>query len=140
MNKLDRLGPDVNYLRGLWKFNRVQTILTELGLNAEPALIEMMAVIAAQERRMINRRTKAAPAAAKAQGIKLGGNPTPSCQRWSEPRHCARCSSGLLVCRIGRGQVAQRTRHQDRDRQGVDRSLSCRAVAQTPDRLNIQAG
>ena len=51
VNKLDRLGRDVNHLTGLWKFGRVQIIITELGLNAEPVLIEMMAVIAAQERR-----------------------------------------------------------------------------------------
>jgi DNA invertase Pin-like site-specific DNA recombinase len=73
VNKLDRLGRDVNHLTGLWKFGRVQIIITELGLNAEPVLIEMMAVIAAQERRMISRRTKAALAAAKARGVKLGG-------------------------------------------------------------------
>jgi DNA invertase Pin-like site-specific DNA recombinase len=73
VNKLDRLGRDVNHLTGLWKFGKVQIIITELGLNAEPVLIEMMAVIAAQERRMISRRTKAALAAAKARGVRLGG-------------------------------------------------------------------
>jgi DNA invertase Pin-like site-specific DNA recombinase len=52
--------------RAFGKFSR------ELGLNAEPVLIEMMAVIAAQERRMISRRTKAALAAAKAWGVKFG--------------------------------------------------------------------
>ena len=36
VNKLDRLGRDVNHLTGLWKFGRVQIIITELGLNAEP--------------------------------------------------------------------------------------------------------
>jgi hypothetical protein len=57
----------------------VQIIITELGLNAEPVLIEMMAAIAAQERRMISRRTKAALAA----GPLCQRNP--ACSRPSQP-------------------------------------------------------
>src|SRR5262245_30472157 len=43
------------------------------GLNAEPFTIEIIAAVAAQERRLISRRTKDALAAAKARGVKLGG-------------------------------------------------------------------
>ena len=44
--------------------------IAELGLNAEPFTIEIMAAVAAQERRLISRRAKGA--AAKARGVKLG--------------------------------------------------------------------
>ena len=105
---------------------RPRIIITELGLNAEPVLIEMMAVIAAQERRMISRRTKAALAATKARGVKLGGyrhdgpnTKLPALERAAAPRPVFAELAALSSS--GRGQGAQRTRHQDRDRQGLDR-------------------
>jgi DNA invertase Pin-like site-specific DNA recombinase len=55
------------------KHGKVQIVIAELGLNAEPFTIEIMAAVAAQERRLISRRTKEALAAAKARGVKLGG-------------------------------------------------------------------
>ena len=55
------------------KHGKVQIVIAELGLNAEPFTIEIMAAVAAQERRLISRRTKDALAAAKARGVKLGG-------------------------------------------------------------------
>src|SRR5262245_20735224 len=71
--KLDRLSRDTQFVTGLMKHGKVQIVIAELGLNAEPVVLEMMAVIASQERRMISRRTKDALAAAKARGVKLGG-------------------------------------------------------------------
>jgi DNA invertase Pin-like site-specific DNA recombinase len=71
--KLDRLSRDTHFITGLMKHGKVQIVIAELGLNAEPFTIEIMAAIAAQERRLISRRTKDALAAAKARGVKLGG-------------------------------------------------------------------
>ena len=71
--KLDRLSRDTHFVTGLMKHGKVQIVIAELGLNAEPFTIEIMAAVAAQERRLISRRTKDALAAAKARGVKLGG-------------------------------------------------------------------
>jgi DNA invertase Pin-like site-specific DNA recombinase len=71
--KLDRLSRDTHFITGLMKHAKVQIVIAELGLNAEPFTIEIMAAVAAQERRLISRRTKDALAAAKARGVKLGG-------------------------------------------------------------------
>ena len=71
--KLDRLSRDTHFITGLMKHGQVQIVIAELGLNAEPFTIEIMAAVAAQERRLISRRTKDALRAAKARGVKLGG-------------------------------------------------------------------
>jgi DNA invertase Pin-like site-specific DNA recombinase len=71
--KLDRLSRDTHFVTGLMKHGKVQIVIAELGLNAEPFTIEIMAAVAAQERRLISRRTKDALAAAKSRGVKLGG-------------------------------------------------------------------
>jgi DNA invertase Pin-like site-specific DNA recombinase len=71
--KLDRLSRDTHFVTGLLKHGKVQIVIAELGLRAEPFIIEIMAAVASQERRMISRRTKEALAAAKARGVKLGG-------------------------------------------------------------------
>jgi DNA invertase Pin-like site-specific DNA recombinase len=73
VSKLDRLSRDTHFVTGLIKHSRVQIVIAELGLNASPFMLEIMAVIASEERRMISRRTKDALAAAKARGVKLGG-------------------------------------------------------------------
>jgi DNA invertase Pin-like site-specific DNA recombinase len=73
VSKLDRLSRDTHFITGLMKHGKVQIVIAELGLNAEPFTIEIMAAVAAQERRLISRRTKDALAAAKARGVKLGG-------------------------------------------------------------------
>src|SRR4029077_17176460 len=62
--KLDRLSRDTHFVTGLLKHGKVQIVIAELGLNAEPFTIEIMAAVAAQERRLISRRTKDALAAA----------------------------------------------------------------------------
>ena len=51
--KLDRLSRDTHFITGLMKHGKVQIVIAELGLNAEPFTIEIMAAVAAQERRLI---------------------------------------------------------------------------------------
>ncbi|KNY19137.1 recombinase family protein [Methylobacterium sp. ARG-1] len=69
--KLDRLSRDVAFIAGLMA-QRVQFMVAELGRDADPFMLHIYAALAEQERRMISARTKAALAAKKAQGTKLG--------------------------------------------------------------------
>ncbi len=70
--KLDRLSRDVHFISGLMS-ERVPFIVTELGSGIDPFLLHLYAAIAEKERRLISERTKAALAATKAKGTKLGG-------------------------------------------------------------------
>src|SRR3974390_1114090 len=70
--KLDRLSRDVHYISGLMK-HRVPFIVTELGADTDPFLLHLYAALAEKERKMIGERTKAALAAAKARGVRIGG-------------------------------------------------------------------
>lgn len=72
--KLDRLSRDVAFVAGLMA-QRVPFIVTELGTDADPFMLHIYAALAEKERRMIAARTKAALAAAKARGVKLGRAP-----------------------------------------------------------------
>ena len=69
--KLDRLARDVSFIAGLMT-NKVPFIVTSLGRNADPFMLHIYAALAEQERTLISQRTKAALAAAKARGVKLG--------------------------------------------------------------------
>ncbi|SDB58440.1 recombinase family protein [Bauldia litoralis] len=69
--KLDRLSRDVAFIAGLMA-QRVPFIVTELGADADPFMLHIYAALAEKERRLISERTKAALAARKAQGAKLG--------------------------------------------------------------------
>ena len=72
--KLDRLSRDVAFVSGLMA-QRVPFIVAELGRNADPFMLHLYAALAEKERRLISERTKAALAAKRASGVKLG-NPT----------------------------------------------------------------
>ncbi|OJJ13406.1 hypothetical protein BKI51_05145 [Alphaproteobacteria bacterium AO1-B] len=69
--KLDRLSRDVSFVSSLMK-SEVDFVVAELGLNVQPFMLHVIAAVAEEERRLISDRTKAALAAAKARGVKLG--------------------------------------------------------------------
>ena len=70
--KLDRLSRDVHFISGLMLQKKIPFIVTELGASNDPFMLHLYAAFAEQERRLISVRTKAALAAAKARGVKLG--------------------------------------------------------------------
>jgi DNA invertase Pin-like site-specific DNA recombinase len=72
VSKLDRLSRDVAFVSGLMA-QRVPFIVAELGRDADPFMLHLYyAALAEKERRMISERTKAALAAKKANGTRLG--------------------------------------------------------------------
>src|SRR5215212_495923 len=71
VSKLDRLSRDVAFVAGLMA-QRVPFIVAELGRDADPFMLHLYAALAEKERRLISERTKAALAARKANGGKLG--------------------------------------------------------------------
>jgi DNA invertase Pin-like site-specific DNA recombinase len=70
--RLDRLSRDVHFISGLMA-HRVPFLVAELGTDVDPFILHLFAALAEKERAMIATRTKAALAAAKARGVRLGG-------------------------------------------------------------------
>ena len=71
VSKLDRLSRDVAFVSGLMA-QRVPFMVAELGRDADPFMLHLYAALAEKERRLISERTKAALAAKKAGGARLG--------------------------------------------------------------------
>jgi DNA invertase Pin-like site-specific DNA recombinase len=69
--KLDRLSRDVHFISGLMG-QRVPFIVTQLGKNVDTFTLHIWAALAQKERELISERTKAALAAAKERGVRLG--------------------------------------------------------------------
>jgi DNA invertase Pin-like site-specific DNA recombinase len=88
--KLDRLSRDVHFISGLM-VHRVPFLVAELGPDVDPFLLHLYAALAEKERRLISERTKAALAAAKARGRKLG-NP-----RLAETARDAACAANRVL-------------------------------------------
>ena len=74
VSKLDRLSRDVAFVSGLMA-QRVPFIVAELGRDPDPFMLHLYAALAKKGRRLISERTKAALAAKRANGTKLG-NPS----------------------------------------------------------------
>ncbi len=69
--KLDRLSRDVHFISGLMA-QRVRFIVADMGPDVDPFTLHIFAALAEKERALISERTRAALAARKAQGAKLG--------------------------------------------------------------------
>lgn len=69
--KLDRLSRDVAFISGLMA-SRVPFIVAEYGPDVDSFMLHIYAAVAEKERAMISERTRAALAAKRLQGIKLG--------------------------------------------------------------------
>ena len=74
--KLDRLSRDVHFISGLMA-ERVEFIVAELGLQADPFVLHLYAALAEKERALISDRTKVGLQAAKRRGQKLGAHAKP---------------------------------------------------------------
>jgi DNA invertase Pin-like site-specific DNA recombinase len=70
--KLDRLSRDAHFIMGLMK-KGVKFYSAERGMDVDPFMLHLDAILAEKERQTISQRTKAALGVKKAQGKKLGG-------------------------------------------------------------------
>ena len=103
--KLDRLSRDVAFVSGLMA-QRVPFIVAELGADADPFMLHLYAALAEKERAMISARTKAALAAAKARGVRLGKPPGTSV-----PTTRASIERGAQAAAEARRMIADRNAH-----------------------------
>jgi DNA invertase Pin-like site-specific DNA recombinase len=98
VSKLDRLSRDVAFVSGLMA-QRVPFVVAELGRDADPFMLHLYAALAEKERRLISERTKAALAAKKAQGAKLG-NPRDLAAAGNSGRKIQAAAADEFVARL----------------------------------------
>lgn len=117
--KLDRLARDAHFLLGLQKAG-VEFIACDMP-HANRLTVGIMALVAEEEARAVSARTKAALAAAKARGVKLGGD------RGYRPAGAPEAA----LASVARAEAADRAAHRVmpivRDLQA--QGLSLRAIA-----------
>jgi DNA invertase Pin-like site-specific DNA recombinase len=122
--KLDRLSRDVHFISGLMA-ERVPFIVTELGPDIDPFMLHIYAAVAQKEAALISERTKAALAAAKARGCKIGNPNIGEMQRKGAEATVAAADEFARVTMV----------HIDGARQRGIASL--RAIAAELDRLRV---
>jgi DNA invertase Pin-like site-specific DNA recombinase len=103
--KLDRLSRDVAFITSLMA-QRVEFIVTELGRQDDPFVLHIFAALAEKERKLIGERTKAALAARKARGFKLG-NPSfvPRRGTAADMAHARACYRAQKADRVSAAQL-----------------------------------
>src|SRR5205807_6361464 len=96
--KLDRLSRDVHFISGLMA-HRVPFVVADLGADADPFMLHLYAALAEKERTLISARTRAALAAKKAQGVKLG-NPRNIGQAAANGREAQRSAADQFAANV----------------------------------------
>ena len=117
--KLDRLSRDVAFIAGLMS-DRVPFLCCDIP-HADPFLLHIYAAVAEQERRATSERTKAALAAKKAQGVRLGNPNLAAARAVNLERSQARAAAHAAV--IARHMPPDATSYAD-----AARSLAARGV------------
>lgn len=117
--KLDRLSRDVAFIAGLMA-SHVPFVCCDLP-DADPFTLHIYAAMAEQERRATSERTKAALAAKKAQGVKLGNPNLAAARAVNLERSQARAAAHAAV--IARHMPPDATSYAD-----AARSLAARGV------------
>ena len=117
--KLDRLSRDVAFIAGLMA-SHVPFLCCDIP-HADPFLLHIYAAVAEQERRATSERTKAALAAKKAQGVRLGNPNLAAARAVNLERSQARAAAHAAV--IARHMPPDATSYAD-----AARSLAARGV------------
>lgn len=101
--KLDRLARSVRFISTLME-EGVAFIACDMP-NATPFMLHVYAAVAEEEAKAISRRTKAALAAAKARGVKLGGD------RGYRPLTAPDWTAGAKAAALSRSRTADHAAH-----------------------------